>query len=125
MLGLRPFALLLQLGFGAETQIRFAFLQQALGVLLVDRQTVRLTIGSVRPIHVGAFVPVQPEPFEVSDELIFETGFAALDVRIFNAQHHGAAVPTREEPIEQGGTCIAHMEMPCRRRRKTNPDGRI
>jgi hypothetical protein len=85
MLDLSSFAFLLQLGFGAETQLRFAFLQQALGVLLVDSQTVRLTIGSVRPIHVGAFVPVQSKPFEVGNELIFETSLAALDVSIFNA----------------------------------------
>jgi hypothetical protein len=84
-----------------------------------------LTIRRVRPTDIRAFVPIQPEPFQVGDELIFETDFAAFDIRVFNAQHHGAAVPPREEPVEQSRACVTDVEMTRGRRRKTNPDRRI
>ena len=104
MLGLGPFAFLLQLGFGAEAQISFAFTQQALGMFAINFQTVGLAIRSVRAADIGAFVPVQAEPLEIGNELIFKAGFAAFDVGIFDAQHHGAAIVPGEKPVEQSGT---------------------
>ena len=120
MLGLGPFALLLQLCFGAETQIGFAFIHQALGVFPVDVQALGLAIGRIRPAHVRPFVPVQAQPLEVGDELIFEAGLAAFDVGVFDAQHHGAAFLPGEKPVEQRGTRVADVEMPGWRRRKAN-----
>ena len=124
MFGLGPLALFLQLFFGAETKIGLALGYQALGVLAVNLQTLGLTIGRVRSAQVGPFVPVETQPLEVGDELIFKAGLAAFDVRVLDAQHHGAALFSGEKPVEQGGTRIANMQMPGGRGRKTYADGR-
>ena len=55
-------------------------------MLPVDFQTVGLAIGSVRPTDVGAFVPIQAEPLEIGNELIFKAGFATFDVSVFDPQ---------------------------------------
>ncbi len=125
MLGLRSLAFLLQVCFAAKAQISFAFTEQALGVFAINIQTVGLAIRCVRAADIGAFVPVQAQPLEIGNELIFKAGLAAFDVGIFNAQHHGAAVVPGEKPIEQSGAPIADVELSSRRRRETNPYGRI
>ena len=94
-------------------------------MLPVDFQTVGLAIGSVRPTDVGAFVPIQAEPLEIGDELIFKAGFAAFDVSVFDPQHHSAALPPGKKPVEQRRARVAHVELPGRRRSKANPDRRI
>ncbi len=124
MFGLGPFALFLQIFFAAETKIGLALGDQALGVFAVNLQTLGLTIGRVRSAQVGPFVPVETQPLEVGDELIFKAGLTAFDVRVLDAQHHGAALFSREKPVEQGGTCIANMQMPGGRGRETYTDGR-
>src|SRR5271154_4950613 len=77
-------AFFLQILLAAKTQIGFAFVQQALGLFAVEFQAVGLTIGNVGAADVGALVPIESEPFEVGDKLIFEAGFTALDIRILD-----------------------------------------
>ena len=95
MLGHCPLAFFLQVFFGAETQVGFAFVQQAFGVFAVDRQPVGLAIRTVRSANIGAFVPIEAQPFQIADELVFEASFAALDVGILDAQHHDSALGWR------------------------------
>ena len=124
MLGLGPFALLLQILFAAETQIGLALGDQTFSVFPVNLQTLGLTIGSIRSAQVRPFVPIETQPLEVGDELVFKTGLAAFNVRVFDAQHHGAAILSGKKPVEQGGTCIANVQMPGGRGRKTYADRR-
>src|SRR5690348_15810532 len=124
MLCQRPFAILLQLALSAEAEVRLALIYQALGMYPVNGKAIGLAIRRMRSAQIRTFIPVQTEPLEVGDELIVETGFTAFDIRVLDARHHGSAVPAREEPVEQGGTCIADMEMPGGRGSKTNPDDR-
>src|SRR5579863_2756632 len=99
--------------------------QQALGLFAVEFQPVGLAIRRVRSANVWAFVPVEPQPFQVADELIFKTSFAALDIGILDAEHHGAALLPGKEPVEQGRAGIAHVEMPGGRGRKAHTDWKI
>ena len=92
-------------------------------MLAIDFHTVGLAIWSIWPAHIGAFVPVQTEPLEIGDELIFKTSFAAFDVGVFDPQDDGATMAAGEEPIEQSSTRIAHMKLAGRRRSKTNSHG--
>src|SRR3984893_16105694 len=125
MLGLRPFPLLLEFAFAAETQIRLALIHQPLGMLAVDFQTLRLAIGSVGSTDIRPLVPVKTKPLEIGHELILNTGFAAFAITILDAQHHGAALLPGEKTIEQSRARIANVEMPGRGRSKANPDRRI
>ena len=54
----------------------------------VNIQAFGLAIGSIRSAQVRPFVPVEAEPLEVGDELIFVAGFAAFDIGVFDAQDH-------------------------------------
>ena len=100
MLGHRPFAVFPQIVFCAETQIRFTLAEQALSLLAIDRQAIRLAIWTVGPTHIRAFIPVQSQPLQIVDELVLKAGLAALEVRILDAQHHHPALLPGEEPVE-------------------------
>jgi hypothetical protein len=98
--GLHPLPLLLQIFFAAETQIRLVFMEQALGVLAVQVQTVRLPIGNVGAADVTALVPIEAQPFQVGDELTFVPGLAAFDVGVLDAKHHDPALLPGKQPVE-------------------------
>jgi len=71
--------------------------------------------------QIRAFVPVQTKPLEIGNELIFKTSFAAFDISVFDAQHHGAALPRAKSQLNRAVRRIAHVEMPSRRGRKNEP----
>src|SRR5271170_4455469 len=86
------FAFSFQIFLSAETQIRFTFVQQALGLFAIEIEPVGLAIGKVWAADVGTFVPINPQPLQIGDQLIFEASFAAFDIGILDAQDHGAAL---------------------------------
>jgi hypothetical protein len=80
-------------------------------VFAIEVEPVGLAIRNVRAADVWPFVPVEAEPFEVGNKLIFEAGFTAFDVGIFDAQDHGAVLLARKKPVEQSGTGVPDMQM--------------
>src|SRR5271157_5046955 len=109
MLILRMTSLFHQFPVRAETQIRFTFAQQPLGLLTIEIETVALTIRSMRTTDVRAFVPVKAKPLQVFEELAFEALFAALDIGVLDAQNHDPAFLPREQPVKQRGTGVTDM----------------
>src|SRR5438094_6779514 len=99
-------AFFLQVFFGAKAKIGFVLVEQSFCVCAIDLEPVGLPIRSVAAAHVGAFIPIEAEPFQVLDELVFETRFAAIYVGVFDAERHGAALLAREEPVEKSGPGI-------------------
>ena len=95
-----PVTLSLQIVFGAEAKISLAFTEEPLSVFAIDFEPVGLAVGNIRPSHVRTFIPVESQPLEVADELIFESCLATLHIRVFNAQHHRAALLPGEQPVE-------------------------
>src|SRR6202041_1320475 len=103
--------------------IGFALAQQALGVFAVESQSIRLAVGSVGATNIGTFIPIEAEPMQIPNELIFETNFTALHVGVFDAQDHGAMVVAGKEPVEKGGASVANMQMSGGRRCEAHTDG--
>ena len=115
-------AIALQLLLRAEAEIRLALAHQPLGVLAINRQAVALAIGRVLAADVGAFVPVDAHPLQIFEQLAFEARLAALDIGVFNAQHHHAARLPREQPVEQRGAGIADVQLAGGRGSEANAD---
>src|ERR1035441_17706 len=86
----------------------------------IDRKTVALAIGRMRTAHVGALVPIDAEPLQVVQQLIFVAGLAALKVGVFDAQDHGSAGLAGEQPVVKCGAGIADVQLPGRRRSETD-----
>ncbi len=122
MLRLGTLAFLLQLFLSTETQVGLALIDQTLGMFAVDIQTFGLAIGNIRAAQIWSFVPVETQPFEIGDELVFVAGFAAFDVRVLDAEHHGPAALPGKKPVEKGSARIANVQLAGGRRSKTNAD---
>src|SRR6266851_5789276 len=111
VLGRRAFAFPLQLLFPAKTQISLALAQQPLGMFAINRQPVRLPIRAEPATYVRPLVPIQAEPLEVGDELVFKAGFAPIYVGVFDAKYHRPALLPREKPVKERSARVADMQM--------------
>jgi len=116
-------AFFLQVFLGTEAEVRFLLIEQSLGVCSIDVEAVGLPVRAEATAEVGTLVPIEAEPFQVGDELGFKAGFTAVDVRVFDAEDHGAALLAGEEPIEESGTGIADVQMAGRGWCETYADG--
>src|SRR5579862_6408426 len=90
----------------------------------VNVQPFGLAIGCIGATQVRSLVPVEAQPLEVGDQLILKAGFAALDVGIFDAQHHGSTLLPGEKPVKQSSARITDVKMPGRRRSKSDTNRR-
>ncbi len=78
----------------------------------------RLQVSLVTLRLAWPLVPVQPEPAKRGDNLLDRLVGRPLAVRVFDAQHEGAAGVPREQPVEQSRACSPDVEVPGRTRRK-------
>ena len=67
-------------------------------------------------------VPVETEPAQAVENAVDHFARRSLGVRVFDAQHERAAVPAREEPVEQRRAGAADVQVTRRRRGKTDAD---
>src|SRR5262249_29229214 len=118
----RLFALALQFFRRAETVVRFLLLDEPLGIGAVGSHLVGLAVRRERTAHVGAFVPIQAQPFQVFKELRLVAGFAALNVGVFDPENESAALLPREQPIEQRRAHVADVQLARGRRSKAYAD---
>src|SRR5439155_7275839 len=68
----------------------------------------------VRPVwsaDVGPFVPVQPEPPQAVENAFDHLGRRAFDVGVFDTEDERAAMPAREEPVEERGARAADVQI--------------
>ena len=108
----RLLALLVQFLRRAEAVISLALGDQTFGVLKINGELVTLAIRRERTAEVGSLVPVEPQPFQIVQQLPLVAALAALDVGVFYAQDHGAALLPGKEPVEERGAGIADMHLP-------------
>jgi len=80
-----------------------------------------LKVWAVRAPDNRAFVPIKPQPFQRVDDRLVGLFGRPLLIGILDSKNELAAHVAGEEPIEQGGARAAHMEMPCRARRESDP----
>ncbi len=95
---LLPFAF--QLFRRAKAVIGFLFLDKPQGGSPVDVHAVRLPVRPIRAAFVRTFIPIQPQPFQVVQELGFVTGLAAFQVSIFYPEDKNASLAADKQPVE-------------------------
>src|SRR5206468_5542090 len=104
----------------AEAQISLPVFEQAVGISLVNVHAIALSVRREMPAYIGPFVPVDAEPVQIFQKLSLETSFAALQVGVLDAEDMGTFFLPREEPVDQRGSGVTHMQHARRRRRKTH-----
>ena len=101
----RLLPLSLQLLRRAKAIVGIAVGDQLLRVLDINRGALRLAVRCKRPARVRTFVPVEPEPAQVFEQLPLVFRRRTLRVRILDAQDEDPAVMARKQPIEKGRPC--------------------
>src|SRR5579872_3295123 len=89
---------------------------------MVELHAVALPVGSVGAADIRTLVPIQPEPFQIGDELGLMPLFAAFDVGIFDAQDVRAALLPGNEPVIERGTGVTDVQLAGWRRREAHSD---
>ncbi len=112
--------LALQFFLRAETQVSLSLFYQPLGMLAIDVQPIALTIRRKGATKIGTFLPIDAEPLQVFEKLVFVAGFATLEIGVFDAQDHGALRFAGEQPVIECGAGVAHVQLPSGRRREAD-----
>src|SRR5947209_10722208 len=107
MFGSGVLAFPLQLFRAAKAKVCLVFLEQALGITMVEAHAIALAVGSECSANIRAFIPVDPQPAQVLQQLSFKTRLAALYIGVLDAQNMRTFLLASEEPIEQGSARIA------------------
>ena len=103
----------------AEAAVGLALGQQLLGVLGINLQPLGLAIRA-NVAFSRTFVPVQPQPAQILDQLGLVAPLGAFHVGVFNAQQKLAAGAPRKEPVVERCAGVAHMQQAGGRRSEAN-----
>src|SRR5215510_13167664 len=90
----------LQTFWGTPTTIGGTGSDQLLGIALIQSETLRLPVRSIRPPHIRAFVPLQPDPAQRAQERFFIASVRARQICIFNTDEKLPAVGTGKDIIK-------------------------
>ena len=85
--------------------------QQPLGSVDIKVIALRLKVRAIRTADLRALVPVDAEPAEPVEDGLKCLGLVAFSVRVVDAQDELAAVPSGQQPVEQGGADAADVEI--------------
>ena len=99
-----------------------ALLHERVAVRPVLVEPLRLEVRGVRPADVRPFVPVEAEPAQAVDDPRDHLPRRSLGVGVLDAQHERAAMPPREQPVEERRARAADVQVAGRRR--CEPDAR-
>jgi len=94
---------------GAVAVVGVALLDEPIGGLLVEVESPGLIVGGIVAADIGAFIPVEAEPFESVHDGFFGAGDFAGDIGVLDAEDEGAAGVAGHEPVEHGGADIADV----------------
>ena len=85
---------------------------QALGRGAIPIEPLGLEVRPEGAADSGPFVPVEAKPPHPLENPFDHLGRGALHVGILDAEHEDAAVPAREQPVEQRRAGAADMQVP-------------
>ena len=91
-----------------------------MGDCLVALESLRLKIRRVRPADSRTFVPLESQPAHRLEDARHHLVGRSLRVGVFDAKDERAAVPAREQPVEQRRARAADVKIPGGRRRESN-----
>ena len=103
LLRLGELAVLVELFFGLEAAIGFAFGEQSIGGGSVQVTSLRLEVRSIRAADFRSFVPRQAEPLEGSQDRAKGFVDVPLLIGVVDPQNELPAVVPSPQPIEQRG----------------------
>src|SRR5260370_6360034 len=112
LLGLRLPALGLELLGRAEAFVGLALSEELDRVLLVEVDSVGLSIGGVRTAFVGSVVAVETEPVERFVYELFVLGTVALDIGVVDSEGERTLMLAGEQHVIQGGRGRAQVREP-------------
>ncbi|MNS72365.1 hypothetical protein D3C72_1057730 [compost metagenome] len=114
---------LVQLFGGAEAREGMAHFDQLLAILLVNVAALALTVRTVRAADIRAFAPVDPEPAQGVENLLFGLAGRTQLVGVFDPQDELTAVLLGKAVVEQGDIGGTYVGIPGRRWRDASADG--
>src|SRR5262249_1170414 len=117
---LRRFPFRVQLPGGAITVVRAARRDELLRDAAITGKTLGLKEGSRGTVDGGAVVPGETEPADRVENAFDHFVRRALDVGVFDPQDEHAAVPAREEPVEERSARTADVKIAGGRWRESN-----
>src|SRR5688500_6475875 len=92
-------------------------------VLAVFLLALRLEVRRMRAADVGPLIPVETEPAQAVDDAGDHLPRRALRVGVLDAQHERAAMPPREQPVEERRARAADVQVAGRGWSETNANG--
>ena len=76
----------------------------------INSESLRLTVGTMRPSDIGTFLPVESQPSEILIDRVFMFASGAFLVSVFDSKDVSTIVLLREKPGEQTGARISDMQ---------------
>ena len=122
---LRRVALRFQLFRRAVAVVRAALRDEARRHRAIAIEPLGLKVRTVRAADLRALVPVETEPAQAVENALDHVRRRALDVGVLDAQDEDAAVPAREEPVEERGAGAADVQVAGGRRSEADADHRV
>src|SRR5690606_28745728 len=107
----------------AEAAEGVALADQQLAVFTVDLAALALAVGAVGTANIRALVPIQPQPAQGVEDLLFRFGAGAHLVGVLDTQEELAAGLASDALVGQGDVGSAYVGVPGRRRRNPGAHG--
>ena len=100
-----------------------ALADQFIRVFLVDGAAFALPVRAVRATDIRTLVPLDTQPAQGIEDLLFGLAGGTHLIGIFDTQDELAAMLTGEAQVEQGDIGSAYVRVTGRRRRNAGTDG--
>ena len=107
----------------AKTAESMPLVDQCFAVLLINCTALALAVGPVRPTDIRAFIPIQPQPAQGVEDLLFGLGAGAHLIGIFDAQDELTTVLAGKAQVEQRNIGCADVGVTGWRRGNSGTDG--
>ena len=108
-----------------ESDVGFAFAEQAVHVFLINGPTLGLAIRAVVAADADAFVEPDAQPLERFYDVFLGARHEAVGVGVLDAENEFAAVLAGKEVVVEGGTYAADVERPGRAGCEAHPNFRL
>src|SRR5260370_17420644 len=104
----------------SEAIVGLPIWNQSIGIGRISVHLVGLRVGWIGSANVRTFVPIQPQPLEILQQLSFVARLTAFDVGVFDAKYERTVLLPRKKPVEERRSNIPDVELPGGRGSKTD-----
>src|SRR5260370_36262766 len=114
-MGQRLRAFTLQFFRRTEAIVGLPILNQSIGIGPISIHLVRRPVGGIASANVRTFVPIQPQPLEILQQLSFVARLTAFDVGVFDAKYERTVLLPRKKHVEGPGPTFREGRLPAGR----------